>query len=239
MSIQDEPAIGDISPMAPAGVEKEPMLLLDTTGSMTWSNTGPTRETPPSRWSVLSEALGGVVQKMAEEDSQRAKEQAAAGDEDEGGLMTVTFAMGTDFSVDPDDEPTNGKIGDLSPENWQEKLKAVVLGGGTEILPGWNALMEVYLDEFGDTAAQDRPKILAIVVTDGEATDTEDFASELAKQGNRTYVALCVMGFGDEHDRALKIYQDVAAKNDHVRVLTFGNTTDPDVITNAILGLAG
>jgi hypothetical protein len=230
MSAVDEPAIGDISAVAPAGVEKEPMLLLDTTGSMTWSNTGPSRETAPSRWSILEEVLPAVVTRMTEEDSQRVKEQAEAGDEDEGGLMTVTFAGGQ-----------ADKIGDISPENMKEQLAAIraKLGGGTEIMPGWNALNEVYLDEFGDTPQLDRPKMLAIVITDGEALDTEDFAAEMQKVGNRAYVVLAIMGYGTEHDQATAAYQKVADANDHVRLVSFGNTTDPDKITDAILSLAG
>ena len=38
MPVLEEPGIGDISPVAATGVEKEPMALIDTTGSMTWPN---------------------------------------------------------------------------------------------------------------------------------------------------------------------------------------------------------
>src|ERR1700688_4870428 len=101
MPVQQEPGIGDISPVAAVGVEIEPMALIDTTGSMTWPNEegGET-----ARKDVLGEAMGIIVEKLGDEDSQAEKESG----EDAGGLMTVTFA-----------EDNVQKIGDLSPENWR------------------------------------------------------------------------------------------------------------------------
>jgi len=64
------------------------------------------------------------------------------------------------------------------------------------------------------------------------------FAAEMAKIGKRAYVVLAIMGYGEEHDRALQVYQRVATGNDHVRVVSFGNTTDPNRIADAILSLA-
>ncbi len=106
-------------------------------------------------------------------------------------------------------------------------------------MPGWNALNEVFLDEFGDVPQLDRPKMLALVITDGEADDTDAFASEMQKVGKRAYVVLAVMGYGEEHDRALKVYQDVASANDHVRVVSFGNTADPNRIADAVVSIVG
>jgi hypothetical protein len=100
--------------------------------------------------------MGIIVEKLGAEDSQAAAEEEAG--EDAGGLMTVTFAV-----------DNVQKIGDLSPDNWREKWSKIRWGNQTEIMPGWNALNEVYLDEFGDTPALDRPKMLALIITDGEA----------------------------------------------------------------------
>jgi hypothetical protein len=221
MPVQVEPGIGDISPVAAAGVEIEPMALIDTTGSMTWPNEegGET-----ARKDVLGEALGIIVEKLGDEDSQAEKESG----EDAGGLMTVTFA-----------QDNVQKIGDLSPENWRTKWAQIRWGNGTEIMPGWNALNEVYLDEFGDVPQLDRPKMLALVITDGEALDTDAFADEMRKVGKRAYVVLAVMGYGEEHDRAISVYQNVASTNDHVRVVSFGNTTDPNRLADAVVSLAG
>ena len=102
MSVQEEPGIGDISPVAAAGVPKEPMALIDTTGSMTWDNE---EGSGMARKDVLGEAMGIIVEKLGAEDSQAAAEEEAG--EDAGGLMTVTFAV-----------DNVQKIGDLSPDNW-------------------------------------------------------------------------------------------------------------------------
>ena len=223
MTIQEEPGIGDISPVAVPGVEIEPMALIDTTGSMTWPNEDGGQT---ARKDVLGEAMGIIVTKLGAEDSQAEKEQEAG--EDAGGLMTVTFAV-----------DNVQKIGDLSPDNWRQKWGQIRWGNGTEIMPGWNALNEVYLDEFGDVPQLDRPKMLALVITDGEASDTDAFAAEMAKVGKRAYVVLAIMGYGEEHDRALKAYQDVATTNDHVRVVSFGNTADPNPIADAVVSMVG
>jgi hypothetical protein len=223
MSVQQEPGIGDISPVAAAGVLKEPMALIDTTGSMTWENE---EGTGMARKDVLGEAMGIIVEKLGAEDSQAAAEEEAG--EDAGGLMTVTFAV-----------DNVQKIGDLSPDNWRQKWSQIRWGNQTEIMPGWNALNEVYLDEFGDTPALDRPKMLALIITDGEAQDTDAFAAEMTKVGKSAYIVIGIMGFGEEHDRALSVYQKVAETNDHVRVVSFGNSSDPNKIADAVVSMVG
>jgi hypothetical protein len=223
MSVQEEPGIGDVSPVAAAGVPKEPMALIDTTGSMTWENE---EGSGMARKDVLGEAMGIIVEKLGAEDSQAAAEADAG--EDAGGLMTVTFAV-----------DNVQKIGDLSPDNWREKWSKIRWGNQTEIMPGWNALNEVYLEEFGDTPALDRPKMMALIITDGEAQDTDAFAAEMAKVGKSAYIVIGILGYGEEHDRALGVYQKVAEANDHVRVVSFGNSSDPNRIADAVISMVG
>jgi hypothetical protein len=205
------------------GVENEPMLLLDTTGSMSY----PVAENSTvQRREVIGEAIGRIVEKLAAEDSQAAKEKEAG--EDAGGLMTVTFAGGSAECID-----------DLSPDNWRQKWAAIQWGGGTKIMPGWSLLVDTYMEEFGDVPKQDRPHLLALIVTDGEADDTDRFAQTLAQTRGGTYVCIAILGFGIEHDRALNAYRQIAASNDHVRVVTFGSETDPSTIADGLLSLLG
>ena len=49
------------------------------------------------------------------------------------------------------------------------------------------------------------------------------------------YVALAIIGYGSEHDRALQAYQQVEAQNAHVKVLQFAGETDPEVIAGALM----
>ncbi len=216
-----EPSVNDLSPMLKPGVEKEPMLLLDTTGSMSY----PVSEgSKIERRQLIGEAIGRIVEVLGAEDSQAAKEQA--GGEDAGGLMTVTFAGGSATCID-----------DLSTDNWRQKWSSIPWGGGTVIMPGWEALVEQYMEEFGDVPKQDRPHLLALVITDGEADDTDQFAQTLAQAKGGVYVCIAILGYGQEHDRAFQVYKQIAAQNNHVRVVSFGSETNPDMVAGGLLSM--
>lgn len=215
----------DTTPMMPKTKEREPMFLLDTTGSMTFPAA---EDGSVSRASVLGEAMAMLVASLEGQDSQ-ALEEAAAGEE--GGVMTITFAGGTARNID-----------DLSSNNLREKWNKIRWEGGTAIMPGWDMLIETYLEEFGERSKLDRPAILAVVVTDGEAEDTNEFATALKAlktSSTDVYVVLAIMGYGAEHDKAFKAYQAVAAENPRVRVVSFDGQTDPGSIANDLLSLMG
>lgn len=197
--------------------EKEPMLLLDTTGSMNY-RTSATEATP--RKDTIREAISIIVADLAAADSQAAEE------EEGGGLRTVTFADGQAHD-----------IGDLNPNNLQQKWSQIRWGGGTRIMPGFNLLLKTYTDEFGSLPQAERPMLLALVITDGEADDTDAFKEVVARAAGSMYVALAIIGYGPEHDRALQAYKQVEAQNAHVKVLTFAGETDPEKIASALLGM--
>jgi hypothetical protein len=102
-------------------------------------------------------------------------------------------------------------------------------------MPGFNLLLQTYTNEFGAKPQAERPLLLALVITDGEADDTEAFRNVMAKAAGSMYVALAVIGYGAEHDRALRAYQQVEAQNAHVKVLPFAGETDPETIANALM----
>lgn len=194
--------------------EKEPMLLLDTTGSM---NYGSAANDPTPRKDVIREAISIIVERLGAADSQAAEE------EEGGGLRTVTFADGQAHD-----------IGDLNPDNLREKWSHIRWAGGTRIMPGFNMLLKTYSDEFGSEPLEERPMLLALVITDGEADDTEAFKNTVARAAGSMYVVLAIIGYGAEHDRALRAYQQVEAQNAHVKVLPFAGETDPEVIAGAL-----
>jgi len=196
-------------------VEKEPMLLLDVTGSM---NYGTSERDPTPRRETIKEAIGIIVATLAKEDAQ------AGHEEEGGGLRTVVFAGGQ-----------ASDIGDLNPGNLEEKWSTIRWAGGTRIIPGWNKLIETYTEEFGQTAPAERPLLMALVITDGEADDSDAFGKAIQKASGGVYVALAILGYGPEHDAALRSYQQIEAQNAHVRVLPFGSETDPQVIARALL----
>jgi len=195
--------------------EKEPMLLLDTTGSMNYG-TSETDRTP--RKDTIREAISIVVGELAAADSQAAKEEGG------GGLRTITFADGQAHDIE-----------DLNPNNLTQKWNSIRWGGGTWIMPGFRLLLKTYTDEFGSEPPEQRPLLLALVITDGEAQDTEAFRNAVAQARGSMYVVLAIIGYGTEHDRALQAYQQVEAQNTHVKVMPFAGETDPQVIADALL----
>lgn len=213
-----EPSVQDLSPVVPANVEKEPMLLLDTTGSMSWPASA--TQDRPNRIEVVHEAIGGVVEALAKQDSQAAHEEGG------GGLMTITFAGGTAKNID-----------DINPANLKDKWNGIQWGGGTEIMPGWNKLVDTFMDEFGSRPRTERPTLLALVITDGEASDTDQFAAEMAKTSGDTYVCIALLGYGTEHDQAQAKYQQISDANKNFRVVSFGGETDPNQIAEGLLSL--
>ncbi|HEY7983023.1 MAG TPA: vWA domain-containing protein [Ktedonobacterales bacterium] len=197
------------------GPEKEPMLLLDTTGSM---NYGTAENDPTPRKDTIKEAIGIVVTTLAQEDSQASKE------EEGGGLRTVTFAGGNAYD-----------LGDLNPQNLAQKWGGIRWAGGTRIMPGLNKLIEVYNEEFGKEPAAERPLMVALVITDGEADDADQFGRAIAQASGGVYFALAIIGYGAEHDAAMAQYKAIEAQNAHVKVLPFAAETDPNVIAKALL----
>ncbi len=200
---------------AQAEQEKEPMLLLDTTGSM---NYGTSANDPTPRKDTIREAISIIVAQLAAADSQAAKEEGG------GGLRTITFADGR-----------ASDIGDLNPNNLHQKWSQIRWAGGTRIMPGFNQLLKTYTDEFGSEPPAERPLLLALVITDGEADDTDTFQTTVARAAGSMYAVLAIIGYGPEHDRALQAYQQVEAQNAHVKVISFASETDPQVIANALL----
>jgi hypothetical protein len=209
-----------ITPIVPVGIEKEPILLVDKSGSM---NYAAAHGANISRWGVVTEALPTLVATLGAADSQ-SEAEAAAG-EDAGGLMTVVFSDRAE------------EVGDLNEANWREKWAKVIPGGGTYIMPGWQLVVADYLEEFGKKAEEDRPALLLLVVTDGEAADMAAFEAECAKAHGHTYVAVAVVGYGADHDNTIAAYQRIAASNNHVQVYNFGSTTDPTAFAEGLLAI--
>jgi len=76
--------------------------------------------------------------------------------------------------------------------------------------------------------------LLALVITDGEADDTDTFRNTVARAAGNMYIVLAIIGYGPEHDRALQAYQQIEAQNAHVKVMPFAGETNPEVIANAL-----
>lgn len=224
MTNTPEPSVNDLTPISKAGpANLEPAFLIDTSGSMSYPTTA---NGSVERRELLGEAIPLIVAGLESYDAQAAAESAAAGDE-EGGVMTVTFA--SDATV----------VGDLNSGNVRKQFASIRWGGGTNIVPGFQLVLSNYMDEFGDEDPTSRPALLCMIITDGEAADEAEFEQLLEKSKGGTYVAVAVVGYGPDHDKALGQYQRIAAANPHVRALSFADETDPNSLAQALLAMFG
>jgi len=194
---------------------RKPMLLLDVTASMNYP-TSEKDETP--RRETIHKSIAHIVTSLSENASQSEEKKGR------GGLRTITFAGG----VAQD-------IGDLTPQNLKHKWEKIEWGGGTRIVPGWMLLHDVFMDDFGDLKASRRPLVIALVITDGEAEDTERFAKDLQRVHGYVFVVVAIIGFGKEHDMAFEAYKTIEAANDHVKVITLASETTPQEIATTLL----
>lgn len=208
-------------PEVKKGEELEPMLILDTTASMNYA-TSKDDKTP--RKDTVREALSLIVEELARNDTQGKHEEGG------GGLRTITFSGG--HAVD---------LEDLNPSNLNQKWKDIKFVGGTYIIPAWMKMLDIFKEEFGHRQACSRPKLLALIVTDGEAEDTDEFAHLILQKNNviplaSLYIVIAVLGYGAEHSRAVQRYRSIASSNaPSIRVIPFGAETDPSLISNVLL----
>ena len=219
-----EPSANDLSPVVAKGVEKEPVALIDISGSMSW----PVADgSSVQRREVAGEAMGILVKHLEGEDSQAAGEQSG-GSDDKGGLLVHLFSDHAE------------ELGDLNSSNWRAKWDSIRWGGGTRIMAAWEAAQNDYLKEFGKVPALDRPVLLTLVITDGEAQDAAEFEKVLEQAGPLRKFCVAVLGFGPDHDATLAAYKAAEAGNgDHVRVVSFGAVTDPASIAQDLILLVG
>jgi len=178
--------------------KREPMLLLDTTGSMNW----PTSDSDPKeRKETVHDAISTIVTELCKLDSQAKRKKKG------GGLRTVTFAgeKGHD-------------IGDLRPDNIRQKWDAIEWEGSTHLMAGWRKLLAVHEKEFG---RKGDILLLALIITDGQAEDTKEFEEHLMSLHGRVFVVLAIVGYGADHDAALAQYAQIEANNKlgHFRVI--------------------
>ena len=55
-------------------------------------------------------------------------------------------------------------------------------------------IFKVYMEEFGGVQPNQRPIMMALVITDGEADDSNEFARALSQVPDKVYVTLAIIG---------------------------------------------
>jgi len=204
--------------------DTEPMLLLDTTGSM---RGGASASSSVKKYQVVGNALYDLIEVLGSKDS--AGENEAGG----GGVYTVTFAGGRaddfgDVNVPNQERGIKGNIQHFwDTRNWD---------GSTQIMPGYNAIQTHYTSEFLGKEVTP-PKLLLVVITDGEATDEAMFERALAKNVENEFVVIAPIGHGSDYDAVVQQYTRLAEKYSNIGVVEMGGMSDGKAVAKRILDM--
>jgi len=204
-------------------MEKWPLVLLDTTGSMQSQCEQNDRK---SRQDLVYETVWQIIQMLVPYDSvdnENNDKQLLLGK----GIPLITFNAiegGTYRGL-------------LHSNNYVNEWNNIKFHGGTHIMDGWRKMLQTYETHFSDRPQDQWPLLLALVITDGELQDGKEFEEHLKNVKGRIFVEIAVVGYGEDHDRAIKHYMKIAKKHDHVRVTAFTDHLDPAVLCKRLISL--
>lgn len=212
------------TPLVSKTREKEVVALIDESSSMNWEAA---EGGGVDRWTLVTEAMPLLIAALEGQDSQAKAEQAGGSDE-KGGVLMHGFSDG------------HNEHGDLNSSNFSRVWPQQPRGGTTHIMAAWEAALEEYMEEFGDADPTERPALMTLVITDGEAADADQFEKVLDSAKAGRYFAVAIVGHGDAHDRTLASYQGAAQRNPkHVAVMSFDSVTDPGELARELIHVAG
>jgi hypothetical protein len=195
----------------------ETMLLLDISGSMLWNPhdgiPGPDGvmryHDQPANIELVRHLVHRVLFHMAD----RARRQHPK----QYGIDTVTFST------------WGNHVGQLSPENFNKDWSRIRLGGGTQVMQGWQVVKNTYFQEqrkhghghwdpaFGWQPTPGMPKLSLLVFLDGEAMDMDEFELELLGE-TWAYVTIALVGMENcphHHSHAVEL-ERVSKFNPHI-----------------------
>jgi len=237
-----------IEPVFAETDQVEPDALIDGSSSEGWDGSSSPEPGAPATWSVQMEAFRQFTAAAEGMDSQAAGEQAGGSDE-KGGIYSAFFNHHLVKIGRGDDD------GDLNSTNMERKVAAIRVRdengqevplpyGGTRIMGAVRYLDQHYLSEFGDRPVTERPKRARTVWTDGAIADYEEFGRRLAEDHRSEWPQeewfVAVFGYGEDHDKTLALYNQVAEQHPNVRVYSFDSVTSSAEIAEdmavAVLG---
>jgi len=197
---------------------KWPVMLLDTTGSMNepCSNGGTL-----ARKDLVYQCVGVLCDMLAGMDDAETQPPGWR-----RGCPAITF-NGIEKGV---------YRGFLHADNLQPEWATIKFHGGTHIMDGWRTMLSTYQNHFTEFPQDQWPLLLCLIITDGELLDGHEFEQHLKHVHGRAFVEIAVVGYGEDHDRALRHYRHISHHHHHVRVTSFTGETDPRAIAVALLG---
>jgi len=121
--------------------------------------------------------------------------------------------------------------------NLQAEWPLIKFHGGTHIMDGFRTMLKTYEEHFFELPQTQWPLLLCLIITDGELQDGKEFEEHLKHVHGRAFVEIAVVGFGEDHDRALHHYRRISKHHHHIRVTSFTGETDPHLIAGQLLSL--
>jgi len=200
-------------------MNKWPIILLDTTGSM---NEAVSIGSTMTRAQLVTNCIGEIAQMLTPMDTADAMRPGF-----QKGCPIITFngAEGGIFR------------GWLHPENYLNEMSTIPFHGSTHIADGWTKMLQTYQDSFSEQPQTNWPLLLILILTDGEIQDQKEFEEHLKHVHGRAFVEIAVVGYGEDHDKALEHYRHITRHHSHVRCTPFTRETDPKVIALQLVSL--
>jgi len=210
-------------------LQKWPVILLDTTGSMKLPCEA---NDPKTRKQLVYETIWQIAQYLipyndTEEDDEFLNNLSPQQALLHKGVSLLTFNAiegGVDRNL-------------LHPTNFVSEFSNIKFHGGTHIMDGWRKMLQSYENRFSDRPQDQWPLLLALIITDGELQDGQEFEQHVKNVKGRVFVEIAVIGFGEDHDKALAHYNKIAETHDHVRVTAFTDHTDPSILCKQLISL--
>jgi len=198
---------------------KWPLILLDTTGSM---NEPVAPGSFTSRKDLVYQCISTIIKMMAAADNADIQPPGW-----QRGCPVISF------------NAIEGGIyrGFFHHDNLGNEWPTVMFHGATHIIDGWRTMLRTYENYFTEKQVETWPLLLCLIITDGELQDGHEFEQHLKHVHGRLFVEIAVVGYGADHDRALKHYRHIAHHHHHVRVNSFTGETDPRSIASQLLSL--
>lgn len=221
--------VGNIQPDE---IRKEPMAVIDITGSMQESVAPGSML---SKAALLEQIMMILARDLGDEDSQGEDEESG------GGLYTVWFANGVADEIGFDRPASPGHKafakGDLNSGNFQEFWRSLNWGGGTYIKPALDTIDEHFQEEFGHLPDAVQPEMALAIITDGKLGDANYASAWLRQRSGKSHVLVVVLGSDDAHHQAVTSWQTIAQQNTHVRVIDANASTDAHGIASELLAM--
>jgi len=116
-------------------------------------------------------------------------------------------------------------------------MSVVQFHGSTHIMDGWGKMLQTYQNSFTEQPQTNWPLLLVLILTDGEIQDQKEFEHHLKHVHGRAFVEIAVVGYGEDHDRALTHYRHIARHHPHVRCTAFTSEVNPQTIALQLVSL--